>query len=417
MPAERYEVIDSCRGIAALSIFLIHSGLAPAVWEPLRKIVDAFPCAVQFFFVISGFTLAMSIERSGGDDSWVVFMIRRYVRLWPMYFVGICLCLMHTSKIIRTWKIWVHVLMLHGFSPYTMDAVVEGGHSIGAEVVFYFVCQLLYKMVSTAWRNHRGGPLVVLAGIFTYCALVYPHVETFYVNIFVGGKNDAMQTFSHRWFPNQLPCFLFGFCAFLLLDADKAAACDSEDSSTGHDGRRNRRRTAPFEFLLGISIALLLYRIYNYPVQDLIFRGPLAYGLCFSLFIYASVELERHGVLKTTDENSTLFRTIFRTIHCESLRFFGKISYSVYILHFYMIPFPCRVAGIMCGVEHHFFPWVFRMLVQLALVTLVSWCTFRYIETPSISIVGRRLIAYIREREVENWSKLGIAPTTSTAFV
>lgn len=79
----RFIVLDALRGIAAVAVLTDHLHYDLVTWFPARHL------AVDFFFVLSGFVLAHTYEprlRAGmtaGD-----FMLRRFVRLWPLYALG-----------------------------------------------------------------------------------------------------------------------------------------------------------------------------------------------------------------------------------------------------------------------------------------------------------------------------------------
>lgn len=79
--------LDGMRGIAALLVMLHHSywvlGFNPAPSAHL---------AVDFFFVLSGFVLALATERwTLRGDNTISMLARRVERLWPIYLIGLCL--------------------------------------------------------------------------------------------------------------------------------------------------------------------------------------------------------------------------------------------------------------------------------------------------------------------------------------
>ncbi|NLR69413.1 acyltransferase [Novosphingobium sp. ERN07] len=81
--AKRYAALDGMRGLAALAVALYHWGLATT------PIVPAGYLAVDFFFVLSGFVIALTYsERLAGTLSAREFMIMRVIRFYPIYLVG-----------------------------------------------------------------------------------------------------------------------------------------------------------------------------------------------------------------------------------------------------------------------------------------------------------------------------------------
>ena len=85
---EHFLLLDGLRGVAALAV----------VWYHLHFVVgydDAGPLAVDLFFMLSGFVIAAAYDqRLDRDLSVLMFMKRRYVRLYPMFFAGLVVALM-----------------------------------------------------------------------------------------------------------------------------------------------------------------------------------------------------------------------------------------------------------------------------------------------------------------------------------
>jgi peptidoglycan/LPS O-acetylase OafA/YrhL len=86
-PSERFLALDALRGIAAAAVFFRH--------VPDPTLADWLPgsyLAVDFFFLLSGFVLAHAYEhRIGAQLTASRFMLARYVRLAPSYYVGLAL--------------------------------------------------------------------------------------------------------------------------------------------------------------------------------------------------------------------------------------------------------------------------------------------------------------------------------------
>ena len=83
----RYITLDAMRGIAALFVVARHfSGLRGAA-DPQFSFL-----AVDLFFLLSGFVLSFSYdERIAAGMSPAAFLMKRIIRLYPLYFLGIAL--------------------------------------------------------------------------------------------------------------------------------------------------------------------------------------------------------------------------------------------------------------------------------------------------------------------------------------
>lgn len=84
--SNRYEVLDSWRGICALLVALLHFA-AYSHLTGLNFFANAY-LFVDFFFVLSGFVIAANYQtRLANGFGLARFMILRFGRLYPLYFV------------------------------------------------------------------------------------------------------------------------------------------------------------------------------------------------------------------------------------------------------------------------------------------------------------------------------------------
>ena len=81
------ERLQSLRGIAALCVLGGHSALIAATPGAIRTQQIFQPnAAVILFYVLSGFVLALSLER---DSNLARFVVRRLFRIMPVYWIGV----------------------------------------------------------------------------------------------------------------------------------------------------------------------------------------------------------------------------------------------------------------------------------------------------------------------------------------
>lgn len=159
-PAARFVFVDGLRGLAALGIALYHIwryepepypslGFVPSIvdWLLLRTWIG-----VQFLLVISGFVIAYTLR-----DTWVTpregvsFVVRRIVRLLPPYWVTILLVLLVHFASISWWgwpspfedslsarRVLAHLVFLQDVSG---EAPLSAGiWTVCIEMQFYIVC-------------------------------------------------------------------------------------------------------------------------------------------------------------------------------------------------------------------------------------------------------------------------------------
>lgn len=81
---QRFEVLDSFRGVAALLVAFMHlEALHHFYFAPFVRHSYLF---VDFFFVLSGFVIAHAYRsRLNSKDDIVKFVVRRFGRLWPLH--------------------------------------------------------------------------------------------------------------------------------------------------------------------------------------------------------------------------------------------------------------------------------------------------------------------------------------------
>jgi peptidoglycan/LPS O-acetylase OafA/YrhL len=84
---QHHLILDAMRGVAAMGV----------VWFHLHFVVgydSAGPLAVDFFFLLSGFVVASAYDdRLGKDMDSITFIQKRFVRMYPMFLVGLLLAL------------------------------------------------------------------------------------------------------------------------------------------------------------------------------------------------------------------------------------------------------------------------------------------------------------------------------------
>jgi peptidoglycan/LPS O-acetylase OafA/YrhL len=87
-PRIRLQSLDIMRGLAALAVLLFHySVVLPRVVPGARPIPLTFGeggYGVHLFFIVSGFVILMSLERSTASQ----FLISRFTRLYPVYWLA-----------------------------------------------------------------------------------------------------------------------------------------------------------------------------------------------------------------------------------------------------------------------------------------------------------------------------------------
>lgn len=84
-----YPALDGARGIAALAVFIYHLN---DYFGGIGLLQSSF-LAVDMFFLMSGFVIALSYEQSllNGTKSFKSFVLARALRLYPLYLIACCI--------------------------------------------------------------------------------------------------------------------------------------------------------------------------------------------------------------------------------------------------------------------------------------------------------------------------------------
>jgi peptidoglycan/LPS O-acetylase OafA/YrhL len=176
--------LDGLRGLLALWVVGFHSFTIPGLYGlvpgKLQPILDGGQ-AVSGFIILSGFVITrlLLLRR----ESYSVFMVRRFLRLFPAFALAIvfALLLQHLESMpshLPAGESWAylasHLTMLFGavpsFWPGSGSVILNPAWSISLEWQFYLVAPLLAGLL----RRKLGGFLLVALVCFVAARFVAP---------------------------------------------------------------------------------------------------------------------------------------------------------------------------------------------------------------------------------------------------
>lgn len=172
----RYRALDGYRFIAASLVVLYHYnldfGLGIEAYLPAVKKLYAL---VDFFFVLSGFVIAMSyIDRVGTLPRYATFMRRRFARLYPLHavtllaYVGLAVIMSlglaqaNHADFFRWSALPANIMLIQAWGFLSGPSFNVVSWSISAEWFLYLVFPLL------AWPARRLPPLISLVLIAAF---------------------------------------------------------------------------------------------------------------------------------------------------------------------------------------------------------------------------------------------------------
>jgi peptidoglycan/LPS O-acetylase OafA/YrhL len=378
----KFEFIDAARGIAILLVLVCHTAVSQQPW-PIRRFTELGWHGVQLFFVVSSMTLALSWQyrRDGEVYPFLNFLVRRVFRIWPMY------CLAYLAYLV-IWpptmplsiaRVLAALTFMSGWSPGPLPVTetwggVPGGWSVEDEFDFYLLFPLLIWIAATPLRAIL---LVVVSLVVAGACNSFSYGH--YVATYGNSVTDQWMYYS---FPNQLPVFALGFVAYhAFIRLQPGGAWDFL-----------RARLLPLcPLLIIIAMAMFLsLGLTRVPRASTLWPPILPVhilaGIAFVLGVVA------------------IGLRPYRAIVSWPMVWLGKVSFSVYLVHFAVDDASRRLIPGFFGPSVE--GWIaIAASIALLLATLsvsfaVSLVTYHLVEQPMIA----------RGRLVCKWLNRVIAP-------
>lgn len=158
--SERITALDGVRGVAILLVLVMHSlyigplfGL-DVMAHPYARAAWLGWSGVDVFFVLSGFLITGILVRSKGRPHYFRnFYARRSLRIFPLYYLVVCLLLfVLPNRGFADGDVVPHLLyyqnFLYAFPPGAHDAALEVTWSLAIEEQFYLLWPLLVWLLS-----------------------------------------------------------------------------------------------------------------------------------------------------------------------------------------------------------------------------------------------------------------------------
>ena len=199
-----YPILDGLRGVASVMVVAFHLFEAHSK-NHLDQIINHGYLAVDFFFVLSGFVVGYAYDDRWGKMSAGDFFKRRLIRLQPMIVMGMiigALCFYFQDSVlwpgiheVPVWKMLI--VMLIGFTlvpiPPAMD--IRGWNEMhplngpGWSLFFEYIANILYGVIIRKFSKMALVILVFVAG----CALIQLAVTSPIGDIIGGWSLDTVQ--------------------------------------------------------------------------------------------------------------------------------------------------------------------------------------------------------------------------------
>ncbi|KVT86247.1 hypothetical protein WT25_10855 [Burkholderia territorii] len=351
--SDRMPHLDALRGWAAFGVIITHAGIQ--IGGNMPDSTTDFAYGVQLFYTLSAFMLFWThySRHATERDEARNFYLRRFFRIAPLFWPVVLIAsawmwITRDPSAPGPFHIASVLLFVNGFFPKFLNSILNVEWSVATEMLFYAVMPLLLRYVTTLERA-----VYLLIG-----SLVVGEYATLWL---VGHPEltKAFPPYAYFWFPNQMSAFAFGIAGFFLSRLPIS------------------RAGARILMVAGLAFMTALY-IGGGAVRFL--PHQLLYEFSFVAIILSL------GVRS----NALLVNPV--------TEWFGKISFSVYLLH---LP-------IVLMLSHRILPGLslspvagllFLIVATFVLVGIAGTLTERYVERPGQKF-GRKFIDRLNRRSL-----------------
>jgi len=301
-------VLDAVRGLAILLVLFIHiGGNMPApkndAWKVFGSLTSSCWVGVDLFFVLSGFLITGILYDTGQATNFFrAFYARRFLRIFPLYYGFLFLLGILTIPLDIEWRSreWIYLLYLQNthvmknvhsaaFSPFiTIDHL----WSLAVEEQFYCVWPAMVFFVKDRIKLMKMAGLLMAGSMLVRLVMLYGHKSLWMIYVFTPARADSL---------------MIGSVLALLFRSDAAL-------------QQQLKRLAIF--VLPASVIVLV--ILALPTGGLSFSSKNVI-----IFGYTIIGLASAALITLSLTSGTLGVAINRPF----LRWLGKCSYGIYVLH------------------------------------------------------------------------------------
>lgn len=351
--------VDALRGIAATYVFLFHLTEVPSPSPNLpswaTQLLAGGWSGVTLFFVLSAWTLAMTRDaRDHEDRPDLRFLVRRFFRIAPLFYCWLIFMVIRNYGFTGFFDLKERVIsnltFTFNFYPPWQQGIVWASWTLGVEMVFYALFPLVWRLTRSV-RSAAGflGVSLVVSWVIQFT--VYRVMDEASANIYIALS-----------LATSLPAFGFGILAYRI----QAAVTRSD---------RLKSWKIPLLIAGGLTWSILLTQIPTWGVRA--FFQPFAYS-CILLGIHAAPP---------------------RWLSSSAMCNLGKISYSLYLNHPYLVYSLAPLYFLYNGWFHPESGISFGLSVLTAgtLLITISYMSWRWIEEPG-NRLGRKVLAHIPKR-------------------
>ena len=341
--------IDGLRFFAFLGVFLIHSDIKHFWWGSY---------GVSIFFVISGFLITrilIAFENRPRYQALKTFYARRVLRIFPAYYLVLIVAAATVGidrvvaflLYIMNWGIFFLTWMDPSLLDIAWDPVqMHGIHfwSLCVEEQFYLVFPLLFSILAPG--RTRLYWLLLLWGACIGCRFLFA-----------------------TFLPHTAYGLIPPVCGEYLVAGAVGAVLFSDTSDLGERVRAAARQWM-FPVGLALVVALLVLASPDSPSIEHVIHPPHTQTLLALGFLAMVL-----GLWETDN------RWVLGFFSYAPIRYLGRISYGLYLIHLFMWPLFDWLSA-----DFPVLSDVSPMLARFGLTVLLAACMWRFVEAPILRL-------------------------------
>ncbi|WP_292374455.1 acyltransferase family protein [Methanosarcina sp. UBA411] len=369
---DKINYLDGLRGIAAINVMIMHffillvpaiiySDRMPSHFGGLEQLFSSTPLgligagnfSVCIFFVLSGYVLTYKYFRTKDKKIIISGAVRRYIRLFVPVFAAIILAFLLAST---------------GVFHYYIETVMISGNNNYANY-WTFTPDIVDAVKQAVWGSF-------FAGEDTYNPVLWTMTIEFYGSMLVFAMALLFGVQRTRWTFYLAAAVLF-FNSYYFAFVIGMVLADTFNSKTSMFKTDNK-------IILSILLISGLF-LGSYPVGTV--TNDSLYGF-LNNGLFQTPKLTYHilgaGMIMYVLLNSRWLQNIFSS---SVLVFLGKISYSLYLIHFLVISsFTCALFLFLHSVFSYGTAVFISCFLSLLLIIPLSYLFYKYVDMAGVRI-------------------------------
>jgi peptidoglycan/LPS O-acetylase OafA/YrhL len=198
---KKLDPLTTTRFLVALSVVFFHGGRNVGFLSMFPMLTSG-PTAVGYFFLLSGFVMALAYHRPGTDFNFREYWLSRFSRIYPVYILAFALtCFYYLDLLskIKSDKVWANVFLYQAWFPGYAESFNLAAWSLSVEFFFYLIFPF---MVIWAMRRPAKQLIWMALGFWVLSQVVHLVLSIY----FMGGQRELLAYFP----PFHLNIFLLG---------------------------------------------------------------------------------------------------------------------------------------------------------------------------------------------------------------